>query len=139
MPSIDWLAGVYEGTGSWHESTGRSQSYRVRQTNRGTGTGFEILFHHDFDDGSVVNAHFTMSWRTPSLFAVSAAGKPMGNGYLIDRYCHYHLEVGAAFVEVSLMAVEGGLHVFGSSTKNAAGHYIAWHEKLQLAPASAGA
>ena len=130
MKSFEWFDGVFEGLGSWYEATGRSQSYRVRHTNRRTDSGFEVTFRHDFDDGSVVEAHVTMLWTTEHLFSASAAGKLLGNGYWIGEFCHYHLEVGPV-VEVNLIPATNGLNVFGSSSRNKEGHYIAWHETLR--------
>jgi hypothetical protein len=36
--------------------------YRIQQTNRATDNGFEVAFTHGFDDGTVVDARFTMTW-----------------------------------------------------------------------------
>src|SRR5262245_46992297 len=124
------LAGIYEGTGEWFDSSGKSSTYTVRQTNRDTPDGFEIAFKHDFADGTVVDARFQMTWLAPHIFRVSVAGAPIGHGYLLDDYCHYHLETGKAFVEASYRVGGDTLGVFGSSTKNAEGHYIAWKEVL---------
>ena len=125
------LAGIYEGTGEWFDSSGKSSTYTVRQTNAATPDGFEIAFRHDFADGTVVDARFQMTWVAPRIFRVSAAGAPLGHGYLLDDYCHYHLETGKAFVEASYRITGGRVEVFGSSTKNAEGHYIAWRETLR--------
>jgi hypothetical protein len=103
----------------------------VRQTNAATPDGFEIAFKHDFADGTVVDARFQMTWVAPRIFRVSAAGASLGHGYLLDDYCHYHLETGQAFVEASYRFNGGRVEVFGSSTKNAEGHYIAWREMLR--------
>ena len=130
MRKLEWLDGTFEGSGSWHEATGRSQNYRVHHTNRWLDDGFEVIFRHDSDDGDVSDANFRMLWLTDRLFSVSAAGKVLGRGYLIDDFCHYHLEVGP-FVEVSLLPSRDGLSIFGSSTRNKEGHYIAWHETLR--------
>jgi len=35
------LAGIYEGTGEWFDSSGKSSTYTVRQTNAATPDGFE--------------------------------------------------------------------------------------------------
>ena len=59
------------------------------------------------------------------------AGTPVGNGYLFGGYCHYHLKLGEKFVEASYRSTDAGLEVFGSSTANAEGHYIAWKERLR--------
>ena len=123
--------GVYEGAGSWHDSAGKSQAYRVKQSNVATTGGFHVVFHHDFDDGTVVDARFEMIWTAPHLFNVSAAGSAVGAGYVFDDYFHYHLKVGEAYVEVSYQLSADDLGVFGSSTKNAEGLYIAWREVLR--------
>ena len=125
------LAGIYEGTGEWFDSSGKSSTYTVRQTNAATPDGFEIAFKHDFADGTVVDARFQMTWVAPRIFRVSTAGAPLGHGYLLDDYCHYHLETGKAFVEASYRITGGRAEVFGSSTKNAEGKYIAWRETLR--------
>jgi len=125
------LAGIYEGTGEWFDSSGKSSTYTVRQTNAATPDGFEIAFKHDFADGTVVDARFQMTWVAPRIFRVSTAGAPLGHGYLLDDYCHYHLETGKAFVEASYRITGGRVEVFGSSTKNAEGKYIAWRETLR--------
>jgi len=125
------LAGIYEGTGEWFDSSGKSSTYTVRQTNAATPDGFEIAFKHDFADGTVVDARFQMTWVAPRIFRVSTAGAPLGHGYLLDDYCHYHLETGKAFVEASYRFTGGRVEVFGSSTKNAEGKYIAWRETLR--------
>jgi hypothetical protein len=125
------LAGTYEGSGEWFDSSGTSSTYSVRQTNSATPDGFEIAFKHDFADGTVVDARFQMTWVAPHIFRVSAGGAPLGHGYLLDAYCHYHLETGKAFVEASCRVNGDTIEVFGSSTKNAEGHYIAWKEVLR--------
>ena len=131
MTIIPGLAGTYEGTGEWFDSSGKSSKYSVRQTNASTVDGFEIAFKHEFDDGTVVDARFHMTWVPPHIFRVSAAGAPMGHGYVFDGYCHYHLETGKAFVEASYRFGGDSVEVFGSSTKNADGNYIAWKEVLR--------
>jgi hypothetical protein len=108
-------------------------TYAVHQTNRILTDGFGIAFKHDFADGSVVDAGFEMTWVTPHIFRVFVAGTPIGQGYVLDAYCHYHLETGKAFVEASYRFSGETMEVFGSSTKNAEGHYIAWKEVLRRA------
>jgi hypothetical protein len=124
------LAGTFEGTGTWHDAAGKTQGYRVRHRALPTDTGFEVIFTHDFDDGSVVNGHFAMTWVAPFLFRVDVAGSPIGNGYVFGGHCHYHLQTGDAFVEASYHADVERMAVFGSSSKNAEGLYIAWTEQL---------
>ena len=131
MNIVDRFVGTYEGEGTWYDSGGKSAGYRVRQTNAPTADGFEIAFKHDFDDGTVVDARFWMIWIAPNLFRVETAGAPIGNGYAFDGYCHYHLSPGAAFVEASYRASGDDLQVFGSSSRNAEGNYIAWTETLR--------
>jgi hypothetical protein len=128
---LESLAGTYEGSGEWFDSSGKSSTYSVRQTNSATADGFEIAFKHDFADGTVVDARFQMTWVAPHIFRVSVAGAALGYGYLLDGYCHYHLETGQAFVEASYRITGDTIDVFGSSTKNAEGNYIAWKEILQ--------
>ena len=126
---------MYEGTGTWHDSTRKSSAYRIRQTNLATAGGFEVAFKHDFDDGTVVDARFKMTWMAPNLFRVDVSGVAVGNGYIFDTYCHYHVKVGDAFVEASYRSGTDGLEVFGLSTRNAEGSYIAWKEILRRRPA----
>jgi hypothetical protein len=128
---VDSFIGTYEGEGAWYDSSGKSAGYRVRQTNVPTADGFDIAFKHDFDDGTVVDATFRLIWIAPNLFRVETAGTPIGNGYAFDGYCHYHLNPGSAFVEASYRASGDGLQVFGSSSTNAEGNYIAWTETLR--------
>jgi hypothetical protein len=123
--------GTYEGIGSWHEADGKSAAYRVHQTIRPVADDFEVAFRHDFDDGNVVEATFAMIWITSDLFRVLIAGKEVGNGYSFGGYCHYHLETDTAIVEASYRLTGGGLEVFGSSSTNAAGNFIAWQESLR--------
>src|SRR5262249_12320698 len=118
MNIIDSIRGRYEGSGNWYDSDGKTMGYRVTQDNRVTGSGFEFQFKHDFDDGTVTNAQFVMTWITPYLFRLNAAGKDVGRGYCIADSCHYYLKAGEAFVEVSYRPTSDGLEVNGSSTKN---------------------
>jgi hypothetical protein len=132
---VEKFLGTYEGAGTWHDSTGKASAYRIGQTNLATTDGFEVAFKHDFDDGTVVEARFNMTWLAPHIFRVGVAGAPVGHGYIFDSYCHYHLKVGDAFVEASYRAGGDTVEVFGSSTRNAEGHYIAWTETLRRTPA----
>ena len=131
MNSSEKLLGTYEGTGSWHDAAGKSASYRIRQTNTPRDEGFDIAFHHDFDDGTVVDARFAMTWIAPNLFRVEVGGAAIGNGYMFDASCHYHLQLGDKCVEASYRASGNELEVCGSSTTNAEGLYIAWTERLR--------
>jgi len=129
--TVDRFFGTWEGTGSWHEADGKSASYRVRQTMRAITDGFEVAFHHDFDDRSVVEARFAMTWITGELFRVAIAGETVGDGYLFGTYCHYYLKKAHAYIEVGYRLGGDTLEVFGSSSTNAAGNYIAWQELLR--------
>jgi hypothetical protein len=108
-----------------------SGAYRIAQTNRETTEGFEIAFKHDFDDATIVEARFSMTWLTSGLFRVEISGVAVGNGYVFDDYCHYHIATDRAFVEVSYRVNGNSIDVFGSSTRNAEGQYIAWRETLR--------
>jgi len=129
--TFERFTGTYEGTGTWYDSAGKSSAYRIQQTNLATADGFEVAFKHDFDDGTVVDARFRMTWMAANLFRVDVSGGAVGNGYIFDAYCHYHMKVGDAFVEASYRSGAGGLDVCGSSTRNAEGNYIAWKETLR--------
>jgi hypothetical protein len=133
MKTIERFAGTYQGTGTWHDAVGKSSSYTVHQTNLETADGFDVTFKHDFEDGAVVEARFTMTWLTANLFRVDVSGHAVGNGYVFDGYCHYHMNVADRFVEASYRSSDDGLEVFGSSSKNAEGNYIAWRESLRRA------
>jgi hypothetical protein len=134
---VEQFIGTYQGTGAWHDEAGKSSGYRIRQTNTPSADGFEIAFKHDFDDGTVVNAQFQMIRIAPNLFRVETNGAAIGNGYVFGGYCHYHVKPGAAFVEASYRASGNDLEVFGSSSTNAEGHYIAWAETLHRVHRSA--
>jgi hypothetical protein len=129
--SIERFVGTYEGNGTWHDSAGKSLAYRVQQTSLPTPYGFEIAFKHVFDDGTVTDARFNMTWVAPHIFRVDVSGTPVGHGYVFDTYCHYHLQIGEAFVEASYRSNADGVEVFGSSTRNADGNYIAWRETVR--------
>lgn len=135
MITIERFLGTYEGAGTWHDSAGKTSAYRIGQTNLATADGFEVAFKHDFDDGTVVQARFTMTWIAPHIFRVDVSGSSVGHGYVFDSYCHYHLRAGDAFVEASYRAGGDSVEVFGSSTTNAEGLYIAWKETLRRTPA----
>ncbi len=131
MNSIERFAGTYEGHGTWHDSAGKSSAYKVQQTTLPTPDGFEIAFTHEFDDGTVTRARFNMTWVAPHIFRVDVSGAPVGHGYVFDADCHYHLHMGEAFVEVGYRSSADAVEVFGSSTRNADGNYIAWRETVR--------
>jgi hypothetical protein len=129
--AVDRLLGLYEGAGVWYDAARKSATYQIRQTNRATADGFEVTFRHDFDDSSFVEATFSMAWLVPHLFRVDISGAPVGNGYVFDNFCHYHMKFGDKFVEVTYQSSGAELAVFGSSTTTAEGNYIAWREMLK--------
>jgi hypothetical protein len=130
---LNGLIGTFDGSGEWYDSAGKSATYRIRQTNASTTDGFEVVFKHDFNDGTVVDARFQMTWIADNLFRVDMAGAPIGNGYVFGDVCHYHMKLGEKFVEVNYLAGVDSVVVFGSSSTNAEGHYIAWKETLRHA------
>ena len=123
--------GTFEGSGAWYDAARKSGAYRIHQTNQLTPDGFQVAFKHDFDDGTVVEAKFSMTWIAPNLFRVDVAGAPVGNGYVFGPVCHYHMKFGDKFVEVSYHSNGEHLEVSGSSSTNAEGNYTAWKESLQ--------
>ena len=129
--NVEAICGTYEGSGTWHDSAGKSMTYTVIQTNRVTADGFEVEFKHDFEDASKTDARLVMTWITPHLFQVRMADNAVGNGYCIGNSCSYHIKTGEIFVEVSYRPEAQNLEVNGSSTKNSEGNYIAWHERLR--------
>lgn len=133
MNTIERFVGMYEGTGAWHDAAAKSGTYKIRQTNVTTARGFEVSFKHDFDDGTVVDARFAMTWVAPNIFRVDLAGTALGHGYVSDDYCHYYFKAGDRFVEASYRANGEGLRVNGSSSTNAEGHFTAWTETLTRA------
>ena len=131
MSLIEGLLGTFDGSGAWYDSAGKSASYRIKQTNASSTDGFEMAFKHDFDDGTVVDARFRMTWIAPYLFRLDVGDTPVGNGYVFGGVCHYHMKLGDKFVEVSYVASGDAVDVFGSSSTNAEGNYIAWKETLR--------
>ena len=131
MSEVAAIAGEYKGAGQWYDSAGKSGTYQAVQTNRALPAGVEISFRHDFDDGSVTEARLALSQVAPRIYRVAMAETPVGHGSWLEGTLHYHLELGARFVEVGFRAEGNDLLVFGSSTKNAEGNYIVWVERLR--------
>jgi len=50
--------------------------------------------------------------------------------YCFGSCIHFHIQVGEIFVETSYTLTNGGIEVRGSSTQNAQGRFIGWHELL---------
>ena len=68
----------------------------------------------------------------PYIYSVRAGGNEIGHGYAMGDVVRYHMRAGAGIVEVGYQPRGGDkLEVFGSSTTNAAGNYIAWREELR--------
>jgi hypothetical protein len=130
--SIANIDGRYEGDGIWHDSAGDSMKYRVVQTNRVTAGGLAISFTHNFADGSVVQAGIALNQIAPYIYSVRLGDGEVGRGYELGDMLRYHMRAGAGIVEVGYRprGVDR-LEVLGSSTTNAAGKYVAWHEKLR--------
>jgi hypothetical protein len=129
--SIANIDGRYEGDGIWHDSVGGNMKYRVVQTNRVTAGGLAISFTHNFADGSVVQADIALSRIAPYIYSVRVADDEIGRGYALGDMLRYHMRAGTGIVEVGYRPCGvDGLEVLGSSTTNAAGNYIAWHERL---------
>ena len=128
------FAGTHQGHGAWHDAAGKSARYTIKQSTRASVDGFELAFTHEFDDGTVVDARLVMTWIAPHLFRVDIAGAAVGNGYVFDDCLHYHVKLGDKCVQASYRPSGPGLNVFGSSTTNAEGLYIAWTEELHQTP-----
>ena len=131
MADIGAIAGEYHGAGQWYDSAGKSGTYQVTQTHRVLANGLEVSFHHDFDDGGVTDARFTLSSVAPTIYRVDMAGQAVGYGSWLGEALHYHLEMGGKFVEVGYQPHGNELQVSGSSTRNAEGNYIVWVERLR--------
>jgi hypothetical protein len=130
MNGIEAFLGSYQGQGSWHDAAAKSGTYSIRHTTTRRDEGFDVAFHHQFDDGTVVDARFAMTWIAPHIFRVDVAGTSVGHGYVFDTRCHYHLNIAGKFIEVGYRASGDELEVFGSSSTNAEGHYTAWRERV---------
>jgi hypothetical protein len=127
---IEQFVGTFEGTGTWFDAAAKSGTYKIRQMTVATTGGFEVSFKHDFDDGTVVDARFVMTWVAPNVFRVDLGGTSLGHGYVSDDYCHYYFKAGDRFVEASYRANGEVLRVNGSSSTNAEGNFTAWAETL---------
>lgn len=91
-----------------------------------------VDYTHEFhEEGSTTSGVFVLQPHGANLLKVFMSGKQAGDGYVFARYLHYYLKVGEIFVQVSYQASETGLDVHGSSSSNAQGRFIAWHERLR--------
>jgi hypothetical protein len=131
-PDISSLCGSYSGSGSWVDEAGESKPYRVRQSISRSEQGVIVDYTHEFyEEGSTTSGAFVLQPHGTNLLQVFMNGKQMGHGYAFAGYLHYYLKVGEIFVQVSYQASATGLDVHGSSSSNAQGRFIAWHESLR--------
>ncbi len=129
---IDSLIGEFAGTGTWFEASGMTSSYNVSHTITKTPRGFRFEFKHVFENGDPdVHAVFDMEWSSAPLFVLKAADSEIGKGYVLDVFCHYTTDLGGNIVEASVLKTEDGVRVWGSASRNKAGHAIAWNENLK--------
>jgi hypothetical protein len=133
MSDIEAMAGEYKGEGRWYDSAGNVGTYDVMQTVHVLPAGIEISFRHDFDDGTVTEARLMLNQVAPYIYRVAMLEHEVGYGSWLGAMLHYHIEAGGKFVEVGYRPSGGDMLVSGSSTKNRAGNYIAWTERLERA------
>lgn len=126
------LIGDYEGDGRWTDELGATGSYQITQSISRADNGLKLSFRHIFDnDDPEVNAEFLLTWTATPFFNVCVGEAVLGKGYAFDDFCHYMLEMPATVVEANYFLTEGGLRVYGSSSRNADGNAIAWREQLR--------
>ena len=129
---ITSLLGTYKGFGTWFEGSGATSKYSVGHVVIETPAGFRFEFTHVFDNGDPeVRAVFDMEWTTGPLFVLKAGGVSIGRGYVLDGLCHYTADLGGNLIETSCLETATGLKVWGSASRNKAGHAIAWTETLE--------
>lgn len=136
--SLDEISGRFEGRGTWRDSAGNIGEYAVVQTNRVTENGFEIVQHHDHGDGSPPELRIALTQTVPSIYRVEADRSDGGYGYAIDGQLRFFVdnELGSITEFGYQLKDPLTLAVYGSCTRNSAGDYIYWHEKLErVAPA----
>ncbi len=129
---LESLAGSYMGQGRWRDDAGGEGAYHVTHNVEVTEKGPRVSFHHIFDNGDPdVEAAFNLEWSVSPLLAVKAGDAVIGSGYVAGALCHYTLQLGDKIVESTFQPHNGGLRVYGSSSKNADGNFIAWSEVLE--------
>jgi hypothetical protein len=134
------FVGAYKGDGRWIDVTGESKAYRVAQEMSLRPSGLLIAYAHEFfEEDASRSGTFELTATPSSLLTVHMNGTQVGFGYLFASYLHYYVQVGDAFVEVSYEIDGQKIHVRGSSTRNARGRFIAWHESLKTVANHAGA
>lgn len=132
LPDLGSLPGTYVGEGAWIDIAGDSKSYRVNQTVSVTSNDITVEYSHDFfEEGTATSGVFVFQRQTDALLRIFGKGAPLGNGYVFGNYLHYYIKVGEIFVQASYQVTPSGLSVNGSSSSNAQGRFIAWHEDLR--------
>jgi hypothetical protein len=131
-PELGSLPGTYVGVGAWTDIAGESKRYRVIQTISFASNEITIEYAHDFyEEGTATSGAFVLQRQTDALLRVLMKGADLGNGYMFGNYLHYYIKVGDICVQVSYQVTSDGLLVNGSSSSNAQGRFIAWHEDLR--------
>ena len=129
---VDSLLGTFVGEGAWTDIAGDSKPYRITQTISLSGNDISVEFAHDFyEEGTAASGVFVFQRERESLLRVFMKSVAVGNGYMFGDYLHYYLKVGDIFVQASYQSTSSGLSVNGSSSSNAQGRFIAWHEDLK--------
>jgi len=131
-PELGSLPGTYVGVGAWIDIAGESKPYRVIQSISVASNEFTVEYAHDFfEEGRATSGAFVFQRPTDALLRVLMKGAALGNGYMFGNYLHYYVKVGDIYVQVSYQITSNGLLVNGSSSSNAQGRFIAWHEDLR--------
>jgi len=132
LPDLEALPGTYVGVGAWIDIAGESKPYRVTQTISVASNDITVEYAHDFyEEGTATSGVFVFQRQTGALLRVLMKGVAVGNGYMFGGYLHYYVKVGEIHVQVSYQITSSGLSVNGSSSSNAQGRFIAWHEDLR--------
>lgn len=130
-PRFDSLPGTYVGEGAWIDITGESKPYRVTQSISVSSNDITVEYAHDFyEEGTATSGNFVFERQAEALLRVFMKGTAVGNGYMFGDHLHYYIKAGDIFVQVSYQMTSTGLLVNGSSSSNAQGRFIAWHEDL---------
>lgn len=131
MDNFHAFLGNWQGSGTWRDAAGKSGGYQVDHECRRAENSVEVIFRHTFDDATVTDARFRFAPIDSVLFDLFASGSRLGNGYVFPDYAHYFLKTGDSYVEASYSIAGPRLHVYGSSTKNKEGLFVAWNEELR--------
>ena len=130
-PDLGSLPGTYVGDGAWIDIAGESKPYRVTQTISIASNDISVEYAHEFhEEGTATSGVFVFQRQGESLFRVLMKGVELGHGYMFGDYLHYYIKTGDKFVQASYQRTPSGLLVNGSSSSNAQGRFIAWHEEL---------